>query len=305
MHTSTVSELHAPLDPEELEAAATSAAAEISPATTLGAVHLTVADLGRSAAYYRSAIGLEVRSDGDGTASLGAGDRDLVVLVEEPGASSGAGYTGLYHLALLLPERADLARWLAHAARDRVPLSGLSDHYVSEAIYLSDPDGHGIEIYRDRPRDVWEGQVSGRMTTLPLDTESLLGELDDPASDPFDGMPAGTVMGHVHLKASSIPETLAFWRDRVGFALMAEYGSQAAFLAAGGYHHHLGANTWESAGAGKPPAGTAALRHGTIVLPDATERDRVLARVGSHRDTEAGPLIEDPSGNAFVLAVPA
>jgi catechol 2,3-dioxygenase len=298
-------EIQAPLDPEELEASATPASGEISPATTLGAVHLTVADLERSVAYYRTAIGLEVLADGDGTASLGAGGRELLVLVEEPGAPSAAGYTGLYHVALLLPERVDLARWLAHAARERVRLTGLSDHYVSEAIYLSDPDGHGIEIYQDRPREVWQGQVSGRMTTLALDVQDLLGELEDPASEPFDGMPAGTIMGHVHLKVSSIPETLAFWRDRVGFALMAEYGSQAAFLAAGGYHHHLGTNVWESAGAAKPPAGTAALRHGTIVLPDEAERDRVLARVGGRRDTDAGPAIEDPSGNVFVLDVAA
>ena len=306
VHTSTVStDAQAPLDPEELEATGAPASAEISAATTLGAVHLTVADLDRSVAYYREAIGLEVRGDGNGTASLGAGDRDLVVLVEEPGARSGAGYTGLYHLAILLPERVDLARWLAHVARDRIALAGLSDHFVSEAIYLSDPDGHGIEVYWDRPREVWEGRVGERLTTQPLDTQDLLGVLDDPASESFEGMPAGTVMGHVHLKVSSIPETLAFWRDRVGFALMAEYGSQAAFLAAGGYHHHLGANTWESAGAGKPPPGTAALRHATIVLPDAAERDRVLERVGAHRDTGAGPQIEDPSGNVFLLDVQA
>lgn len=280
------------------------ATGEISPATTLGAVHLTVADLARSVDYYRSAIGLDVLSGGDGSASLGAG-RELLRLVEEPGARPATGYTGLFHVALLLPERVDLARWLAHAARDRVQLTGLSDHYVSEAIYLSDPDGHGIEIYRDRPRDVWEGQVGGRLTTEPLDVQDLLSELEDPASEPFEGLPAGTVMGHVHLKVSSIPQTLAFWRDRVGFALMAEYGQQAAFLAAGGYHHHLGANTWESAGAGKAPAGTAALRHGTIVVPDSAERDRVLARVGEHRDTEAGPAIEDPSGNVFLVDVAA
>ena len=306
VHTWAVSDdVQAPLDPEELEATAGRASGEISPATTLGPVHLTVADLERSTTYYRSAIGLEVLAEGDGTASFGTGDRELLVVVEEPGARPAVGYSGLYHVALLLPERAGLARWLAHAARDRLPLTGLSDHYVSEAIYLSDPDGHGIEVYWDRPREVWEGQVSGRMTTLPLDTQDLLSELADPASEPFDGMPTGTVMGHVHLKVSSIPETLAFWRDSIGFALMAEYGSQAAFLAAGGYHHHLGANTWESAGVGKAPPGTAALRHGTIVLPDAAERDRVLARARTHRDTDAGPMIEDPSGNAFVLAVAA
>ena len=134
----------------------------------------------------------------------------------------------------------------------RIPLQGLSDHFVSEAIYLGDPDGHGIEIYADRPRERWEGSVAQRMTTLPLDVDDLFRELDDPATEPFDGLPAGTVMGHVHLRVAAIPETVAFYRDLLGFGLMAQLGNQAAFLSAGGYHHHLGANTWESAGA--PPA---------------------------------------------------
>ena len=244
-----------PLDPEELEVAAEPTGAEISPLLSLGAVHLTVADLERSLAYYRGAVGLDVLGQEDGRASLGAGGRELLVLVEEPGARPARGYTGLYHFALLLPERADLARWLAHAARDRVPLVGLSDHFVSEALYLSDPDGHGIEIYWDRPREGWEGKVGQRLTTEPLDTDSLLAELEDPATATFDGLPGGTVMGHVHLKVSSIPETIAFYRDRLGFGLMAQLGQQAAFLSAGGYHHHLGANTWESAGAPRPPSG--------------------------------------------------
>ena len=123
----------------------------IATRTTVGAVQLTVADLTRSLDYYRGAVGLDVLEEGAGLASLGTDDRELLVLVEEPGARPAAGYTGLYHFALLVPERPSSRRWLAHAARDHVPLVGLSDHYVSEALYLSDPDGHGIEIYRDRP----------------------------------------------------------------------------------------------------------------------------------------------------------
>ena len=138
------------------------------------------------------------------------------------------------------------------------------------------------------------------MTTEPLDVQGLFGELDDPETEPFDGLPAGTTMGHVHLRVSSIPETIAFYRDRLGFALMAEYGSQAAFLAAGGYHHHLGANTWQSAGAPPPPAGTAALRQVTIVVPDEAERDRVLGRVEAEGSTAV-----DPSGNRLLFAVAA
>ena len=281
--------------------------AEISAQTTMGAVHLTVGDLERSLDYYREAIGLDVLASDDGRAAVGAGGMELLVLVEEPGARPAYGYTGLYHFALLLPERADLARWLAHAGRDGVPLVGLSDHFVSEAIYLSDPDGHGIEIYWDRPRDVWEGRVFERMTTLPLDVASLMGELADPESEPFEQLPGGTVMGHVHLKVASIAATVAFYRDVLGFDLMAQLGEQAAFLAAGGYHHHIGANTWESAGAPPPPEGLAALRQTTVVLPDVAERDRVLERLElaghASEDSDDGPRVRDPSGNALVLGV--
>lgn len=294
-----------PRDPEQLEAGAAPARAEISPLTTVGAVHLTVSDLERSLEYYGHAVGLAIHEAGAGRASLGAGDRELLVLVEQPGARPAHGHTGLYHFALLLAERADLARWLAHAARDRVALTGLSDHFVSEALYLDDPDGHGIEIYWDRPREVWEGQVAQRITTLPLDVESLLGELDDPRSAPFDGLPAATVMGHVHLKVADVAQTVAFYRDVLGFALMAQMGTRAAFFAAGGYHHHLGANTWTSRGAAPAPAELAALRHATLVLPDAAERGRVLARAdvaGRVEESPDGPLVRDPSGNALVLA---
>jgi catechol 2,3-dioxygenase len=272
--------------------------------TRMGPVELTVSDLERSLDYYRDAIGLGVREQGAGRASLG-GDSDLLVLEEVPGAQPAPRNTGLFHFALLVPERRDLATWLAHAIREEVPLTGVSDHFVSEALYLTDPDEHGIEIYADRPREVWEGQVA-RMTTEPLDLENLLGELADPETEPFEGLPGGTVMGHVHLQVAEIPETLRFYRDLLGFDLMASYGSQAAFLSAGGYHHHLGANTWNSAGAAPPPEGSAALRRATIVLPDSETRDEVVRRVADDRqepeDTPQGPVVRDPSGNRLLLA---
>ncbi len=296
-----------PRDPEDLTATSGTALARISPLTTMGPVHLTVADLARSLIFYREAIGLEVIEDSGGRASLGAAGYELLVLVEEAGAPPALGHTGLYHFALLVPQRADLARWLAHAARDQVRLTGLSDHSVSEAIYLSDPDGHGIEIYCDRPRETWEGEVGTRLTTVPLDIDGVLDELEDPETAPFDGMPAGTVMGHVHLKVADVPEAVDFYTGVLGFDLMAQLGNQAAFLSAGGYHHHVGANTWESAGASPPAPGAAALRHATIVLPDESERERVVERVeSSGRSVESSPegaTVVDPSGNALVLAV--
>lgn len=296
-----------PPDPEELGTAAAPVAAEIAAATTMAAVELTVANLARSLTYYRETVGLAILAQDAGWASLGAGGRELLRLVEEAGALPTARLTGLYHFALLVPERLDLARWLAHAARDRVALVGLADHFVSEALYLSDPDEHGIEVYWDRPRDIWEGRVAERMTTLPLDVGGLLRELPDPAGEPFDGLAAGTVMGHVHLKVADVAETVAFYRDVLGFGLMAQLGPSAAFFGAGGYHHHIGANVWQSAGAPPPPPGSAALRQATIVLPDDAARDRVVARLEAAArpvgETDAGPTCEDPSGNRLLLAV--
>ncbi|HEY2632456.1 MAG TPA: VOC family protein [Solirubrobacteraceae bacterium] len=295
----------APRDPEQVEAAGAPAHSELPAATRMGAVHLRVADLNRSIDYYERVVGLRVREAAGASATLGVGGEDLLVLAEQPGARPVRGYCGLYHFALLLPARVDLARWLAHAVRDRVALVGMSDHFVSEAIYLTDPDGHGIEIYWDRPRHVWEGRVAERMTTLPLDTASLLGELGDPANEPFDGLPARTTMGHVHLCVADIPRTIAFYRDVLGFGLMAALGSHAAFLSAGGYHHHLGANTWESAGASQPPPGSAALTRLTVVLPSVTDRDRLIARIATAdrepREIDAGVLVHDPSGNPLAL----
>lgn len=279
----------------------------LPPDTTVGPVELTVADHDRSRRYYEQTIGLRVLEQAGSRMSLGVDGTELLVLVEEPGARPAVGHTGLFHFALLLPDRPSLARWLAHAGRDRVPLAGLSDHFVSEAIYLSDPDQHGIEIYADRPRQSWEGQVEAGLTTFPLDVDALLAELDDPATEPFEGLPAGTTMGHVHLRVATIPETIAFYRDVLGFELMASLGLQAAFLAAGGYHHHFGANIWESSGATPPPPGTAALRQATIVLPDAAERDQVAGRVAdAGQESEAGSdgiAVRDPSGNRLLLAV--
>jgi catechol 2,3-dioxygenase len=271
--------------------------------TGMGAVHLTVSDLEQSVAYWTEVIGLTELASEDGQASLGAGSRELIGLVEEPGAATGHGYTGLYHVALLVPTRLNLARFLAHAARERVPLVGLSDHYVSEAIYLSDPDGHGIEVYADRPREVWQGEVGRRLTTMPLDVQDLLRVLDDPATEPFEGLADGTVVGHVHLKVADVPESIAFYRDVLGFGLMASLGNQAAFLAAGGYHHHVGANVWESRGAPPPPPGTAALRHATVLLPSEPDREAALDRVRATGQEPQGALVSDPSGNRLELAV--
>ncbi len=277
---------------------------EIAPGTRMGAVELSVSDLDRSLDYWQRVVGLRVLARENGVASLGA-DTELVRFVEEPGARPADGHTGLYHVALLVPDRPSLARWLAHAARDQTQLEGLSDHYVSEAIYLRDPDRHGIEIYADRPRELWEGQVGERMTTAPIDVENLLAVLDDPAVEPFDGLPDGTTVGHVHLRVADVEATVGFYRDVLGMGLMAQLGPMAAFLSAGGYHHHVGGNTWETRGAAPAGPGIATLRHATIVVPDAAELERVAARVAdSGQEPEAladGVLVRDPAQNSLVL----
>ena len=261
----------------------------IAPATTVGAVHLTVADLARSLTYYIESIGLNVLGVGGGEAGLGTADGvELLHLVEEPGARPADGYSGLFHFALLVPQRRDLAGWMQHAIADRVQLTGASDHFVSEALYLRDPDHHGIEIYADRPRRLWDGQTD-RIGTWPLDVDNLLATNTEPAPV----LPTGTRMGHVHLRVSDVEESVRFYRDVVGFDLMAQLGDQAAFLSAGGYHHHLGANTWESRGAAPAPPGPARLTHIPIVGPDDEEPRRVATAVGG--------ALRDPSENAFTL----
>jgi catechol 2,3-dioxygenase len=267
---------------------------------TLGPVALTVADLDRSLDYYGAAIGLRVLDQGDGRAALGTDGTPLLELTEIPGAPPADGYSGLFHFALLVPERVDLARWLAHAARDQVPMTGASDHFVSEALYLRDPDHHGIEIYWDRPREQWEGQVD-KMGTWPLDLRDLIDTLphDD---DEFTGLPAGTRMGHVHLRVADIDATVAFYRDALGFELMAQLGPQAAFFAAGGYHHHFGGNVWESRGALAAPPGSATLQHATVVFPDGASRDAAVERVRAAGYEAGDALLTDPSGNRLLLA---
>jgi catechol 2,3-dioxygenase len=272
-------------------------AVRIAPATRVGAVHLTVADLERSIAYYTGAIGLTLGEREGTVARLGSPGRDLLVLYEEPGARPVRGHTGLFHFALLVPERRALARWLRHALDRRVQVTGASDHLVSEALYLRDPDGHGIEIYRDRPREEWPREGEGiRMASDPLDVQDLLASLDGTAAEPFETLPPATTMGHVHLHVADIDETEAFYRDVLGFDVVARLGDQATFMSAGGYHHHVGANVWAGHGATPPPPGSAALRSATIVLPDAGERDRDDEPAADLRRRDQAPnrCVHDP-----------
>jgi catechol 2,3-dioxygenase len=228
--------------------------------TAIGAVELIVRDLDRSVSFYERAIGFEVlERDPVGRAALGAGDRRLLVLHGEPEAPPRPPRTtGLFHFAILVPDRPGLARSLARLVDAGWRLTGASDHLVSEALYLDDPEGIGIEIYRDRPREEWRydgGSV--RMATLPLDLDGLMGELGEGPGDP---LPDGTRIGHVHVNVADIGDSERFWCDLVGFDVTVRTYPGALFVSAGGYHHHLGLNTWNGPGAPPPPEGAVGLR---------------------------------------------
>ncbi|MDX1600069.1 MAG: VOC family protein [Anaerolineales bacterium] len=274
----------------------------------LGPVHLEVADLNRSQTFYESTLGLDGRAGGDDEIRLSAGDRILVVLHEKPGASpKPRNATGLYHYALLLPGRPELGRALQNLLDADYPLQGASDHLVSEAVYLADPDGNGIELYRDRPRESWsydDGRL--RMATEPLDMHGVLDagkELSAGAA-----VPDGSVVGHVHLHVGDLAEAEQFYGEVIGFDLMTRYGRQASFYSAGGYHHHLGINVWAGVGAPRSPEDAAGLRHFTVVIPGANElgelADRLQKAEVDYEEHSGSLEVADPAGNKahFVLA---
>ena len=275
------------------------------PPPHIGRVALAVADIERSIRFYSDVIGLALLSrDGD-VAQMGAGDTPLLLLHGRPGLSPVRRATGLYHFALLLPSRADLGDALQHYVDVSAPIGGFADHAVSEAIYLTDPDGHGIEVYRDRPRAEWPytGNTLG-MTTDPIDFQGVLRA----QSGTWRGLPPGTMMGHIHLQVASIAATEQFYINQLGLDLIIRYGPSATFLAANGYHHHIGGNTW--AGAGLPPAPTNAARLLWYELrqPDAAAVDAIAARleaVGHPFTREADELrVVDPSGIVLLLTAP-
>lgn len=217
---------------------------------SISQVGLKARDAGKLAAFYRDVIGLSDLENGDGAITLGAGGRPLLTIEQDSNAKpDDPREAGLFHTAFLLPSRADLARWAQRAIEHQVKIDGASDHLVSEAIYLNDPEGNGIEIYADRPRETWpwEGEEIA-MKTLRLNFDDLFASAGE---DAWNGAPDGTVIGHVHLRVGDPAEAERWWREAVGLDTMAGYRPSAVFLASGGYHHHIGANSWHSAGAGR------------------------------------------------------
>lgn len=279
----------------------------IDPDAHVGAVSLTVSDPLQVTTFYEQVLGLRSVAAEEDRILLRAGDGPtLVELRGDRGAPArDPRAPGLFHLAVLVPDRTELAMALARMAANNWPLDGASDHLVSEALYLSDPEGNGIEIYRDRPRHEWpERDGSLAMATLPLDLENLLAELDH-ANQVDPEAPAGTTIGHVHLKVSDLHRAEQFYVGVLGFEVTVRAYPGALFVSAGGYHHHLGLNTWHSAGSSPAPPGTAGLRSFEVVLPSAEALDEVLGRVRrSGLDTESeagGQLVRDPFGNGVLL----
>src|SRR5215211_8022462 len=267
------------------------------PATLrLGAVHLTVTDLDRSVALYEDAIGLRLHRRKDSLAVMGAGEEDLLVLYEEPGARRAGRHAGLYHFALLFPSREELARAALRLAARKTQIQGASDHGTHEAIYLPDPDGNGIELAADRPRELWPRPLDYASGPQPLDLDDLLATV---AGEEVRGKAGpGLVVGHVHLHVGDLERGLAFNRDVLGFELMSFMPGAAAFVAAGGYHHHLGFNVWRGEGVPPAPAGRVGLRHWTVELDGPEEvaavRERVFTAEVATEEHERGFLVRDP-----------
>ena len=254
----------------------------IDPATRIGTVRLTVSDLAASRNFYERALGLRSFEGDNGTIAFGADpDQRLIELRGDSQAPPlDRRATGLFHLAVLLPTRRDLALALARLAEVRWPLDGASDHLVSEALYLSDPDGNGIEIYRDRPREEWRRKGDQlEMATLPLDLRDVMTELaGGDGAQPH--VPPETTIGHVHLQVAELADTEAFYSGVLGFDVTVRGYPGALFVSAGGYHHHLGLNTWHSAGSPPPPPGSIGLDSYEVIVPDA---DALGRRARTHR----------------------
>jgi catechol 2,3-dioxygenase len=287
----------------------------VHPATLPGYVHLTVADLERQVEFYEKVIGLKLHWRRGAAAGMGVGNQDLVRLTEVSGAKRTRGTTGLYHLAILLPNRRELARAVARlfALKYR---NYPTDHIMTKTTYLDDAEGNGIELYTESPEDGTWSLTNGEYITRradgslsdgrePLDVEELLSHLKK--DDRLDvGMPGETRIGHVHLHVRDIDEAVDFYHGVIGFDVMGVARSfRMAFVSAGGYHHHLGLNTWQGEGAPPPPENALGLRAFSVVLPDKYELENVVARVKKAgfktEQTEDGTLVRDPSMNGVIL----
>jgi catechol 2,3-dioxygenase len=289
----------------------------IHPATRIGTVYLKVADLENQLTFYQQVLGFQLHWREENKAGLGAGGADLLHLTEEPDLRRYRGVTGLYHFAVLFPNRRELARAIARLIALKYP-NYPTDHIMTKTTYLDDPEGNGIELYCESPEDgTWtmaNGQYITRRTDgslsdgrEPLDVNALLTHLKE--DDRLDvSIPLETRMGHIHLHVRDIDEAVDFYHGVIGFDVMGVVKSiRMAFVSAGGYHHHIGLNTWQGEGAPPPPPDTAGLRHFAVELPNQQALEEVISRVEragvAANQTEGGLLLYDPSQNGVLLTV--
>jgi len=266
----------------------------------IGGAHLRVIDLDDALAFYQGVLDFTIAERDGQNVSLApsANEAPILRLTEHPDAvRKPQRSTGLYHIAILMPSRPALGQILRRMLTRRYPIGGASDHLVSEALYLSDPDGNGLEIYRDRPRSEWRmdgGQVA--MATEALDVEGVLGEADEHSDA---GIVPGTVMGHIHLHVGDLNRAEKFYGDLLGFDVMQRSYPGALFMSAGGYHHHLGLNTW--AGKTPPPANAVGLESFTVTIPDEDAWQQAVERTGATVEGNSAS-VRDPEGNTIILA---
>ncbi|QCR33696.1 VOC family protein [Lysinibacillus sp. SGAir0095] len=243
-------------------------------------VQLKVSNLERSIDYYKSIIGFDVLEQTQTSAVLTFdGSTSLLSLEEVPNALPlRRGQAGLYHFALLLPTRKDLGNFIQNIIQQNVRV-GAGDHHVSEAFYLNDPDGNGIEVYSDRPEQEWIWQEDGKvyMTTEQVDVQSVLRDADGT----WSGLPNGTVMGHIHLSVANLAESEKFYTQALGYEIVTRYGDQALFISTGKYHHHIGLNTWESLNGTPVPENGIGLKSFTIVLDNEAQADQIKSNLAS------------------------
>jgi catechol 2,3-dioxygenase len=272
---------------------------------SLGSVSLRVRDLHAASAFYTDVLGLEIIHAEGELETLGIADVPIIHLHGASDADPRSPQTtGLYHFAILLPSRRDLAAFYKHLVSSKAKLHGFADHLVSEALYFEDLEGNGIEVYADRPRDQWQYDGSQiRMATLPLDVERLMAE----SMQPWSGIPEGTSLGHVHLHVSHLDQAIQFYQDTIGFDMVGAFGDQAAFLSVGGYHHHIGINTWIGEGAPGPTKGTAGLHWFSILITSEQQLQAIRVRLenaGAEAEIDGDKLTTaDPSGNGVRLIV--
>jgi len=274
------------------------------PSIYVGEVNIKVKNLDNAVIFYQNIMGFQVLEQTEGKAVLTTDGKTPLLTLEQPAdvIPKEGKMSGLYHFAILLPSRADLSVFLRHLLQTGYPLVA-ADHYVSEALYLNDPDGNGIEVYRDRPSTEWTWKNNlVEMATEQLDAEGILAESDAE----WNGLPSGTVMGHIHLHVGDLQKAEEFYTKGLGFDVVSYY-PQAAFLSTGGYHHHIAINTWQGVGAPTPPKNSVGLNWYTLVFPNETERENVikqLKQLGAPVKKETDFYVtSDPSGNQIRLVV--